>query len=232
MPDIEFPDENGSGLDDLPVVVMVRDAAGKALGRPDGFRSPAEVVRHLARWLRAPECIEVALAMPIAELSGDEEDVGTVGDMVIDEPLVDILRAMDVDPRAFCVLAAIHSIATMTLDGVRFTLDGGRHDATKAWNVSAIVDIDGVTDIHTGAKRIETGHDLPETVMALLPGRPLRDVLSHPLLDAADLTIDDAHAIGAGTRIYHRRKRDLRIGDVQVPRCADRERICAPDMRK
>lgn len=227
MEPIRMPDDGDHGLDDIPVVIMMRKAAEEAVGHPGGFGSRAEVAHHLARWLRRPGNIVTALAMPIAGLTGDDEDGGAVADIMIDRALSDILRTMDVDPQAFCVIAAIHSIGTMTLDDIRFTFDAGRNDRTGVWHVSAIVDIDGVTDIHTGARRIETGHDIPETVMAMMPGRPLRDVLSHPLLDAADLVIDEAHAIGAGTRIYHRERGDLRIGDIGAHESTHMPRKCA-----
>lgn len=211
---------------DLVPVVFFREAAHRAVGRRGGFNSFEETSEHLCRWLGRPGDMTDALSIPIRDLTGDEDDEGVFGDLEMDAVLVSILHAMGVDPRAFGVLCALSPLGILTIDGIRFTMDGGMNMSSRIWSAAATIDLDEVTDIHTSAGRMETGHDLPETILSTLGGRRVGEIIDHPLLRGCDLAIEEAHAIGLGTRIILKGGTPTRMRDLG-PTPAERRRSVA-----
>jgi hypothetical protein len=211
---------------DLVPVVFFREAAHRAVGRGGGFNSFEETSEHLCGWLARPGDMTDALSIPIRDLTGDDDDDGVFGDLEMDAGLVAVLRAMGVDPRAFGVLCALSPQGIMTIDGIRFTMDGGMNMSSRIWNAAATIDLDEVTDLNTHAGRMETGQHLPETILSTLGGRRVGEIIDHPLLRGCGLVIEEAHAIGLGTRIILQDGRPARMRDLG-PTAAERRRSVA-----
>jgi hypothetical protein len=178
-----------------------------------GFDAPPtnrdDVLRHLSSWLADPgPTVTDALRAPLKAMAdvfgAGDADGRTCGDMEMDAALEGIVRSLGMDPRAYALLTAFHPFEEVSLAGTTFRPSMGDNMATGTYHVSAIVDLGGRNEISTESGRIEIEAELPDTVIEAAPGRPVTDLVDHPLIRNLGLVVHDLHLIGFGTRIVYR----------------------------
>lgn len=134
------------------------------------------------------------------------------GDLLIDELNARVLATHGVSASGFLRLlrhgfmVELHhrarptDFSTTPIGGIELTIEPGRPQALAVWTPIG----DGVAwatrDVDArgrGVVTIPRGIEMPETLAIAAVGRPLREVLSNPVLDAYDLTIIDVRAPSA-----------------------------------
>lgn len=209
MIEIAFPEEPEGGGLALAERLLRRRAVHAVFDMPDGIRGADAVVDHLSHWLTAPgPSLKAALASPLKAManvfgSGDA-DARRCGDMEMDAVLEAIVRRLGMDPRAYALLTAFHPFETISLAGTVFAPTTSDSMNTDVYHVSAIVALDARNEISTEAGKLEIAAELPDTVIEAARGRPVTDIVDHPLLRGLDMIVHDLHLIGFGTRIIYR----------------------------
>ena len=209
MIDIAFPQKPEEGSQALPERLMRRRGVHALFGLPDGIQDTDEVLGHLSHWLAAPgPSLKAAFASPLKAManvfgSGDV-DGRRCGDMRMDAVLEGMVRHLGMDPRAYALLTAFHPFETISLAGTEFAPTMCDNMTTDEHHVSAVVGLDGRNEISTEAGKLEIAAELPDTVIEAARGRPLTDIVDHPLLRGLGIVVHDLHLIGFGTRIVYR----------------------------
>lgn len=167
---------------------------GKQGEDPTGSRGWPEMRVRIDAWLHDPVGIEALLSRTTHDVVGTGSPVAApMGTTLMPELLARMLAANGIDPRAFGFMAACrHGTWRMRLGGVRTHIEAervGTREGQPTCLVSALLHPDGMGMIDTKDGGVVLYEDVPQTILALCKGRPLRDVVSHPVLDPYDLRI-------------------------------------------
>ena len=184
----------------------------------DRVQAWCEIRHHLRDWLRDPVGIERTLATTFHELATalpmSRCVEVTVGDTLMPRALAHVLASGGIDPRAFGAVALWRTRNwTVHVQGVRIdiVIDIGDDDVRT---LGATIHPDGIALWDMGDCQVALYDTLPETVARASVGRPISDIVSHPVLDAL------GHRVCAVTEwtgsILHYREGRVALRDIRI----------------
>lgn len=121
-------------------------------------------------------------------------ELAQVDDPIIDRPGAELLLQMGIYPAAVCAMAFLINSPLSIIRYIDWqsrmvaTIDANK-DREHPFCLAAMQLTQQVSYNSVRGVRID---DLPESLIMAAPGRPLRDLISHPILDKYTLYIEDA----------------------------------------
>lgn len=224
MPTITFP---AHASENTIAHAMVRAPnASRVFAHPGGFDDAEQAQAHLTRWMTSPpeDHLRRLLDGPMTDVTqcweagaGEVPDMRRLGDVVTDDVFVHVLRELGVDPRAALVAMAFHDDEDMAIDGVSFTPSMIDQMASGTMTLHAYILPEDGMEILTDRSRIDLKTKrMPETLIDVLKGRPVRDLVSHRLVDGIDLTITQLSDAGGRLVVDYDGGHDVRLGDITM----------------